>query len=72
MTWHRNAVMGGCLSLQDGVAALLVHQFVIPIPAQCPDQFIAGQIAGQSHSETNTSSRTRCKRILDGLGRSKK
>jgi len=33
MTWHRNAVMGGCLSLQDGVAALLVHQFVIPIPA---------------------------------------
>jgi len=35
-------------------------------------QMLPGYVAGNLHATDNTSSRTRCKRILAGIGRSKK
>jgi len=57
--------------LQDDVAANLVDLSVPPTDAQRSGQFAATQVSRNFHPNASTSSRTRCKRIPVGFGRSK-
>ena len=57
--------------LQDNVAALLVNDGIVPMTTERFNEFFSAQIPGNFHPLETISSRTRCKRIVSGLSRSK-
>lgn len=72
MVGNCEAVMLWCLDLEDDVAAFPIHLPVTLMFAEYPDQFRPIQITRQLHAGASTSSRTRCSRMPEGLGWSKK
>ena len=56
------------VDLENDVAAFLIDLPITVLTAKMPYQFRAAQIARQFHALLNTSSRTRCKRTVEGLG----
>ena len=58
--------------LQNDVAADLIDAAVAKLFAEQLDQLRAAEVAGEFHAMASNSSRTRCRRIAVGPGRSKK
>jgi len=65
---NRDAVMAGFVGFQNDVAAFLIYTAVSKAFAEVFDQLRSGKVAGQLHAGARTSSRTRCSRMLAGLG----
>lgn len=68
---NSHAMMPGLLSLQDDMAAHLVHALIVPMLAQVADEFFTTLIARQLHATASTSSRTMRRRIEAGGRESK-
>ena len=72
MIRYRDAVMPRLFALNHDVTADLMHLAIAKVPAQQFDEHGAIDITRQLHATARTSSRTKCKRMLLGLGWSKK
>ena len=70
MIWNDDSVRGRSICIQNNVATDLVNLLVIEIPHENLNQVTPTEIAGQPHPVVRISSRTRCSRIREGLGRS--
>ncbi len=72
MIWNRDAVLLRTIALNDDMAADLMDLAITEVPAQQFCERHAIDITRQLHATAKTSSRTRCRRMLLGLGKSKK
>ena len=71
VSWNSDAVRSWILRLQNDVAAYLVDLQISPTLAERSGEIMAAQVTREFHRRASTSSRTRCKRMPVGFGRSK-
>ena len=72
MIGNGNPVLPGIAGFENDVASLLIQPALVEVFAGQFDQLRPAQIPRQFHATASTSSRTRCSRITEGLGWSKK
>ena len=72
MIGNGNPVLPGIAGCENEVASLLIQPALVEVFAEQFDPLRPTQIPRQFHATASTSSRTRCSRIIEGLGWSKK
>jgi hypothetical protein len=72
MCGNGNSLAPGRFCLQNDVTPGLMNFAISPVSAERFGKFAAAQLSRRFHHIVRTSSRTRCNRIVCGLGPSKK
>jgi len=66
-----DSLVGWFSGFKNNLAAGLVQLRILPFPAENFYEVRAGDVTRQFHATETISSRTRCRRICSGRGRSK-
>lgn len=63
-----NAVLARAIRFENNVASFLIHAAIAVVLSEQFDQLRLAEITRQLHATAITSSRTRCRRMTEGLG----
>jgi hypothetical protein len=72
VVWYRDPMVRRSVGFQNDMTTDLMNFCVLPLLTEEGDLPLAGDVARNLHATSRTSSRTRCRRIRSGFGRSKK